>query len=147
MTEALLEDLRIHTGFQFREVEPTEEIDPQVLFDLIGREFQRAGQPEIVAMEQQLIKDGLPAEKLQRLSDLHVEIFREALEEEEVPDAPPGHPVHTFMEENELLSTVAGDMDLLLQQLRLDSTPEKLRELSRPIEEALDRRQGNPSAG
>jgi DUF438 domain-containing protein len=93
---------------------------------------------EIVAMEQQLIKEGLPAEKLQRLSDLHMEIFKDALDEQETPDVAAGHPVHTFIEENEVLTMVAGDMDLLLQQLRMDGTSEKLTELQSSLQKALD---------
>ncbi len=92
---------------------------------------------QIVAMEQQLIKDGLPAEKLQRLSELHVQIFKEALDEKETPDVDPGHPVHTFLEENEVFTVVASDMELLLQQLRMDTTAEKLNALKPDLQEAL----------
>jgi DUF438 domain-containing protein len=58
---------------------------------------------EIAAMEQKLIEEGMPAEEVRRLCDVHVAVFREALERHELPGAPPGHPVHTFMEENRAL--------------------------------------------
>ena len=35
-----------------------------------------------------------------RLCDVHVEIFKEAIEEQDRPQLPPGHPIHTFMKEN-----------------------------------------------
>jgi hypothetical protein len=92
---------------------------------------------QIVAMEQQLIKEGLPVEKLQRLSELHVEIFKEALDEKDIPEAAPGHPVRTFMEENDVFTVVASDMELLFQQLRLDGTTEQFDALKPSLEEAL----------
>ncbi|MCP4197842.1 MAG: DUF438 domain-containing protein [Proteobacteria bacterium] len=111
-------------------------------FDDVKERFQElvfnVEPAEIVAMEQQLIKEGLAAEKLQHLSDLHMEIFRDALDEQETPDVAAGHPVHTFIEENDVFTMVAGDMDLLLQQLRLEGTAAKLTELKPPLQKALD---------
>ena len=92
---------------------------------------------EIVAMENQLIKEGMPVEEVQRLSDLHVSVLREALEGRDLPDVPAGHPVHTFMAENEVFTNAAGDMDLLLQQLQIDGSLEKFDELQQPLQEAL----------
>lgn len=94
---------------------------------------------EIAAMENQLIKDGMPVEEVRRLCDLHIGVLKEALDAKDLPDVPSGHPVHTFMEENEVLTNVVGDMDLLLQQLRIDGTLEKLNELKQPLQEALDK--------
>jgi len=55
---------------------------------------------EIAKMEQALMDEGLPAEEIKRLCDVHVEIFKAALEEQDRPDPPLGHPIHTFMKEN-----------------------------------------------
>ncbi|MDZ7337432.1 MAG: DUF438 domain-containing protein [candidate division KSB1 bacterium] len=67
---------------------------------------------EIAAMEQRLIEEGMPAEEVRRLCDVHVAVFKEALERHELPGVPPGHPVHTFMQENrameELLERMRG---------------------------------------
>ena len=68
---------------------------------------------EIVAMEEQLIKEGMPVEEVRRLSDLHVGVFKQALDARDIPDTPEGHPVHTFIEENTLFTSTAGDMNLL----------------------------------
>ena len=51
---------------------------------------------EIAQLEQQLIDEGLPVEQVQKLCDVHVAIFQEALEGETSPKMTPGHPVHTF---------------------------------------------------
>ena len=55
---------------------------------------------EIPKMEQKLIDEGMPEDQITRLSALHVQIFKEALEKHEKLDMPPGHPIHTFMKEN-----------------------------------------------
>jgi len=93
---------------------------------------------EIAAMEEQLIKEGMPAEEVKRLAELHVSLFKEALDESDMPDAPAGHPVHTFLEENKVFTNAVADMNLLLQQLRVDNTLEKLNELKQPLQEAID---------
>lgn len=94
---------------------------------------------EIVAMEQELIKEGgIPIEEVKRLSDLHVNLFKDVLGESVIPVTPDGHPVHTFIEENKVLTSAVADLDLLLQQLKLDSSPENFTELSSQLKEALD---------
>lgn len=55
---------------------------------------------EIADMEQRLISEGMPEEEVKRLCDVHVEVFRESLEDKVVPGLPAGHPVHTMMLEN-----------------------------------------------
>ena len=55
---------------------------------------------EIANMEQRLISEGMPEEEVKRLCDVHVEVFKEGLEDKVVPGLPAGHPVHTFMLEN-----------------------------------------------
>lgn len=56
---------------------------------------------EIAAMEQALMREGLPSEEIQRLCEVHVEVFENSLEKQGRPDKVSGHPVHTFMAENE----------------------------------------------
>ena len=55
---------------------------------------------EIPRMEQKLMDEGMPKEELTRLSALHVQIFKDALDKHDKLDMPPGHPIHTFMKEN-----------------------------------------------
>jgi hypothetical protein len=57
---------------------------------------------EIAEAERALIADGVPVSEIQRLCDLHVAVFREALDEEPAPESLPGHPVFTFQMENEI---------------------------------------------
>jgi len=94
---------------------------------------------EIVAMEEQLIKEGMPIEEVRRLSDLHIGLFKQALDTKDIPVTPEGHPIHTFIEENTVFTSTVGDMDLLFEQLQIDGTPAKLNELKQPLQEALDK--------
>lgn len=55
---------------------------------------------EIAAMEQALMNEGMKAEEIQRLCEVHVSVFESALRKERKPGKVPGHPVHTFMAEN-----------------------------------------------
>jgi len=55
---------------------------------------------EIAQMEQQLMAEGMPQDEIKKLCDVHVEVFRAALDKKVMPGMPAGHPVHTYMLEN-----------------------------------------------
>lgn len=60
---------------------------------------------EISAMEESLIAEGLPAEEVQRLCDVHAAVFKDSLAEFHQQNTSktvsPGHPIHTFQQENQ----------------------------------------------
>lgn len=57
---------------------------------------------EIAEMEQSLIDSGeLTAQQVTALCDLHVLVFKESLDVQQTPSTTPGHPIHTYMSENE----------------------------------------------
>ena len=72
---------------------------------------------EIAKMEQALMDEGLPAEEIKRLCDVHVEIFKAALEERDRPDPPLGHPIHTFMKENRASEKLMSEISMLLGRI------------------------------
>jgi len=55
---------------------------------------------EIAEMEQALIAEGVPVEQVQKVCDVHVQVFEQALGRQKRQKTLPGHPVHTFREEN-----------------------------------------------
>ncbi|WP_304241205.1 DUF438 domain-containing protein [Gracilinema caldarium] len=55
---------------------------------------------EIAAMEQALMQAGMPAEEIQRLCEVHVTVFENSLESQGRPEKLSGHPIHTYMAEN-----------------------------------------------
>jgi DUF438 domain-containing protein len=68
---------------------------------------------EIANMEQRLISEGMPEEEVKRLCDVHVEVFKESLEDKVVPGLPAGHPVHTFMLENRTAEGIVRQIQAL----------------------------------
>lgn len=72
---------------------------------------------EIANMEQRLIEDGLPETEVKRLCDVHVAVFKESLERQEIPGAPVGHPVHTFMKENRASEEIMDNIDAILNKI------------------------------
>ncbi len=91
---------------------------------------------EIARMEEELIKGGMPVTEVQRLCDLHVGVFKDGLEETEDAEAPPGHPVHTYMAENERLSTLADELTAILSGI--EQEPGKLEREKSKVKGALD---------
>lgn len=76
--------------------------------------IQDVSPSEIANMEQKLIAEGLPESEVKRLCDVHVAVFKEALEKQEIPGAPPGHPVHTFMKENRASEEIMNSIEEML---------------------------------
>jgi len=55
---------------------------------------------EIADMENALIQEGFPPEEIQRLCDVHVQVFEQSLKKVGKASKIPGHPIYTFMQEN-----------------------------------------------
>jgi hypothetical protein len=63
----------------------------------------------VVEVEQELIEDGMPPEEVTRLCHLHGAALEGAIDQSGAPEVPPGHPVHTFRQENAaLVAEIAG---------------------------------------
>ncbi len=64
---------------------------------------------EISMMEVQLVKEGLPIEEIQNLCDVHAAVFKGSLDEIHHPEQIPGHPVYTFVQENEAFTKLIDE--------------------------------------
>lgn len=80
--------------------------------------LQGASSQEIVHIEQTLIAEGLPIEQVQFLCDIHVALFKEALDQQLPPEMQPGHPVYTFRAENEFAELQLHVMDEKMAELQ-----------------------------
>ena len=94
--------------------------------------------PEVARMEQALMDEGLPAEEIKRLCDVHVDIFKEALEEQERPEPPPGHPVHTFMKENRASEDIMSRTSMALGRLGRPVSPQAFQEQRETLDALLE---------
>jgi hypothetical protein len=72
---------------------------------------------EIVAMEQQLMERGMTSEEIAEMCDLHSQVLRSVLQEEEGQNVPAGHPVDTFRRENAAIADAVDEMRELLDRL------------------------------
>lgn len=76
---------------------------------------------EIGAMEEQLIKEGMPVEEIQRLCDLHVAVVQNSLDRQGEIEAPPGHPIDTYLRTNEVITDLANRLGELCSEVAPDS--------------------------
>ncbi len=81
---------------------------------------------EISAMENTLIKEGMPVSEVQRLCDVHAAVFKGSIEEIHMPDQQedqPGHPVFTFKQENRALERlIRKSLRPALEELKTGDT-------------------------
>lgn len=89
--------------------------------DRLKGEFKDAleglDEEDIVRIEEELIKDGMPPEEVQKLCSIHIKVFEESMQKDKAL-APPGHPIHTLMEEHEILTAFADKLAALAQTLK-----------------------------
>lgn len=62
--------------------------------------LEDVGPDEIVRIEEALVQEGLDPAEIQPLCDVHVAVFRDALDLQKAPETVPGHPVFTYRAEN-----------------------------------------------
>lgn len=72
---------------------------------------------EVVEVEQQLIAEGLPQEEVLKLCDVHTEALRGVIDVSSAVEPVPGHPVHTFLQENKALKSVMSKLEKLFSNI------------------------------
>ncbi len=90
---------------------------------------------EIAQMEQKLIAEGMPETEIKSLCEVHVQVFKEALEQKTVPGLPAGHPVHTLMIENraaeEILKEIQAVTDFVKDKDKLLALLDRLAQIDK----------------
>jgi len=106
--QKILKDLiqQLHDG---KSVEEVKEQFKQMMDGIGGTELSQ--------MEHKLIEEGMPVEEVKRLCDVHVQVFRESLDENIKPESVPGHPVNTFIRENRALENVIANTQPIIKQI------------------------------
>jgi DUF438 domain-containing protein len=82
-----------------------------------ARLIRNVSPEEIARMEQALIADGVPVEQVQKVCDIHVQVFEQALQRQKKSKVLPGHPVHTYLQENRALRKILKRVRPLLKQV------------------------------
>ena len=91
--------------------------DPEAVKDRLKKVLEGVSPVEIAMAEEELINEGMPREEIQQLCEVHLAVFRESLEREE-PLAPTGHPIHTLMEEHQIILQFASELKDIVKKLR-----------------------------
>lgn len=89
--------LQLHQGRDFESVKAEFEA-----------EFGAISASEISALEQEIIAEGMPVSEVKRLCDVHAAVFKGAIEDIHGLNghkSTPGHPIHTFIQENKALQS------------------------------------------
>jgi len=95
---------------------------PEAVKSELAEIVRQTDYSEIVAMEQDLIAEGMPVEEIQCMCDLHSQVTREVLVQLPPRVVPPGHPADTLRRENEALR---GALERMKQALAaVQSLPE-----------------------
>lgn len=98
--------LQLHGG------EAPDAVRPQ-LIRLLGR----VPYDEVVAVEQELIREGMPTEEILKFCDLHKLALNPSLQPDEERRVPPGHPVDVMRAENRALGWELDAVRALLDQV------------------------------
>lgn len=121
--------MELHQGKTVEEV--------QAKFEKI---FGGVSAQEIAAIEEEIIKEGMPVEEVQRLCNVHAAAFKGSIEDihrdaKEIP----GHPVHTFMLENRAIEKLIEEfIRPHLKQLESDPDDEVINCLSEDLSLLFD---------
>ncbi|MBM3294671.1 MAG: DUF438 domain-containing protein [Candidatus Aminicenantes bacterium] len=75
-----------------------------------ARLIKNTSPEEIADMENALIEEGFPVEEVQRLCDVHAQVFDKALKKAGKPGKIPGHPIHTFVQENKAAKAILKEL-------------------------------------
>jgi DUF438 domain-containing protein len=93
---------------------------------------------EISQMEGALVAEGMPVEEIQRLCDVHAAVFKGSIEEIHRPKKPeetPGHPVHTFLQENRAVEELIKEIKADLEEYKSDESKKNTKKLIADFEQ------------
>ncbi|HHW21653.1 MAG TPA: DUF438 domain-containing protein [Clostridiaceae bacterium] len=94
--------------------------------------IQGVSTAEISEMEAALIAEGMPVEEIQRLCDVHAEVFKGSIEDihrVKKPEETPGHPVYTFLQENRAVEKLIGEIRSDLDEYKNDPSRKKAKKI------------------
>lgn len=100
--------------------------------------FHGVSTAEISELEQALIAEGMPVEEIQRLCDVHAELFKGSIEDIHSPqnlEETPGHPVHVFKQENAAIEGLINErIKPHLEELQKDDNQDARHRLKEGLE-------------
>ncbi|RMD88655.1 MAG: DUF438 domain-containing protein [Calditrichaeota bacterium] len=83
--------------------------------------LQEADYSDVFLMEIQLMEEGISRESITKLCDVHTNVLRKHLDLTETPETVPGHPLHTFLQENQALLQRTAQIRQLIAEISTDN--------------------------
>jgi len=108
---------------------------PTEMKEKFKKTFKDISPSEISQIEQELIQEGMPRERIHKLCDVHLSAFRESLDREET-SAPPGHPIHILMEEHRIILNLVDEQHQIAKESSINGKLKKLDQIIEKLEDS-----------
>ncbi|MBX5328229.1 MAG: DUF438 domain-containing protein [Candidatus Bathyarchaeota archaeon] len=92
-------------------------VPPQQVKERFKQFLGSISSEEIAKIENELVKEGMPREEIQRLCDVHLAVFREQLEKQK-PEIPPEHPIGILLEEHKIMLQLAEKLASVTNKIK-----------------------------
>jgi hypothetical protein len=116
-------------------------IPPQEVKERFKRVLEGVSSEEIAKIEQELVKEGMSREELQRLCDVHMAVFSDQLGKQELK-VPTEHPLNILLEEHkillQLLEKLSTTVDIIGQACDLVYVGDDVAQTKKIVEELSD---------
>lgn len=116
--------------------------EPRDVKERFAQLIKEVSPTEISEMEQSLMLEGMEIGEIQKLCDVHAEIFKGSIAEVhsvKSPDKTPGHPVHTFKIENrEIEKLIIETINPQIENIKQSKDEKKLAGLDDSIKKLLE---------
>ncbi|MGQ9642115.1 MAG: DUF438 domain-containing protein [Candidatus Bathycorpusculaceae bacterium] len=100
-------------------------VSPQEFKDRFKQFLEGVSAEEIARIEQELVKEGLPREEIQRLCDVHLAVFKEQLERQKLA-VKPETPINILMEEHKILQQISEKLGQVADKVRRADNPNRI---------------------
>jgi PAS domain S-box-containing protein len=91
--------------------------DPEQIKEECRQKLGDIPPAEMAKVEDELVKDGLHREELQKFCDIHLALLKESFDTER-PLAPAGHPINILMEEHKMLLQFADELKKVAGEMK-----------------------------
>jgi DUF438 domain-containing protein len=88
-------------------------VPPERVKEKFKQVLEGTSSEDIAKIEQELVREGMPREELQRLCDVHLAVFGEQVQAQELELAA-GHPISILMEEHRIMLEKAERLGVLV---------------------------------
>jgi len=90
---------------------------PQEVKERFRQVLENVSSLEIAKIEEELVKEGMPREEIQKLCDVHMAVFREQLEKQKLT-VPIDHPINILMEEHKIMLQITEKLNTIAKQIQ-----------------------------